>query len=232
MSKKSMRLESREIEKIPKTPRLSPELVDALTRLCFLEDEPEPADLIFVFGSNINHLEIAAMISGLLQKNISRKVIITGGKAEYENSHFDEIAESEQILSHIPCSDYPDAIFIRESLSKNSLENVVEAARIYDFSKEPSILFISHSYASRRSRLTMQRICGDAKLISYPFDIPAPGSAKERVSRKRWWKTAAGKSMVWGEYLRFLTYGERGDFPIDEIRNQLETISRLLEQDQ
>ncbi len=108
MTKKQTRLKTREIEKIPRTPHLFPELVAALSQLCFVEDVPRKADLIFVFGSNVQQADIAAVVCQLLKENISKKVIITGGTADYENSYFEPAAESRQILSHIICSDFPD----------------------------------------------------------------------------------------------------------------------------
>ncbi len=29
-----------------------------------------------------------------------------------------------------------------------------------------------------------------------------------------WFKTGDGRKLIWGEFLRFKTYGARGDFPI------------------
>lgn len=222
-------LQTREIEKTPQPPEMFPELVDALSRLCFTEDKKQNVDVIFVFGSNIIQQQLAKKISKLLEEGLSKKVIISGGIASYENIILPKLPESEIILSHIPVHQFGDITFIKEVNSKNSLENVLETSLIYDFSKDNSILFLSHSYASTRSKLTLKKICSEHQLISHPYDIPSE-SKRYPISRKHWWKTIYGQAVVWGEFLRIIKYGEREDFPVEDVREQLKEIKHLLGQ--
>ena len=219
--------EKREVEKSPRAPVMFPELIDALTRLCFVEDRKEKADLLFVFGTNIIQQQLAKKICGLLEEGIVKKVIVTGGIPSYENIILQSIPESELILSHIPTEKFEDVLFLKENNSKNSLENVLEANQIYDFRPDEKIIFMSHSYASMRSKLTLKKICPDKILLSQPYDIPTE-SKRYPISRKSWWKTVYGQAVVWGEFLRFIKYGERNDFPIDEVREQLNGLKRMI----
>jgi uncharacterized SAM-binding protein YcdF (DUF218 family) len=229
INKTVLQQEKREIEKAPAAPQMFPELINALSDLCFAKDKKQHADLLFVFGSNIIQQQLAKKICDILEEGIVKKVIITGGIASYEHIILQPIPESEQILSYIPTEKFKDVIFIKEEKSKNSLENVLEANLIYDFNKDEKIIFMSHSYASMRSKLTLKKICPDKKLISQPYDIPTE-SKRHPISKKYWWKTIYGQAVVWGEYLRFIKYGERKDIPTDEVFEKLENIKRILAQ--
>ena len=229
INKNPLQSEKREIEKAPLAPQMFPELIDALTDLCFAKDKKQTADLLFVFGSNIIQQQLAKKICTLLEDRIVKKVIITGGVASYEHIILQPVPESEQILSHIPTEKFNDVIFIKEIKSKNSLENVLEANLIYDFNKDEKIIFMSHSYASMRSKLTLKKICPDKKLLSHPYDVPTE-SKRYPISKKFWWKTIYGQAVVWGEFLRFIKYGERRDIPIDDISEKLENIKKILAQ--
>lgn len=227
VKKTVLQSEKREIEKSPRAPVMFPELIDALTGLCFAEDRKEKADVLFVFGTNIIQQQLAKKICVLLEEGIVKKVIITGGVASYENIILQSIPESELILSHIPTEKFNDVQFIKENNSKNSLENVLEANLIYDFRPDEKIIFMSHSYASMRSKLTLKKICPDKILLSHPYDIPTE-SKRYPISKKFWWKTVYGQAVVWGEFLRFVKYGERNDFPIDEVQGKLSEVKKIL----
>jgi hypothetical protein len=227
INKTALQSEKREIEKSPRTPEMFPELINALTDLCFAKDKKQKADLLFVFGSNIIQQQLAKKICSLLEDGIVKKVIITGGIASYENIILQSIPESEQILSHIPTEKFSDVIFIKENNSKNSLENVLEANLIYNFSNDEKIIFMSHSYASMRSKLTLKKICPDKILLSHPYDVPTE-SKRYPISKKFWWKTIYGQAVVWGEFLRFVKYGERQDFPVNDVEEQLNKIKKIL----
>jgi uncharacterized SAM-binding protein YcdF (DUF218 family) len=205
---------TREIAKLPETPQLSGPLIVALTELCFTEDPLEQADLLLVFGSNTMQEELAKLIGGLLEQHLAKTVIITGGIANYLYTPTNGIPESEVILSHIPTQQFPGVRFLTETHSRNSLENVLEAQKLRHFKREESIIFLSHAHASGRSRLTLKKICPENKLISHPYEVPM-GPGQELLRRSDWWKYSQGRAMVWGEFLRFLKYGERGDIPID-----------------
>ena len=107
------------------------------------------------------------------------------------------------------------------------MENVLEANSMYDFINDEKIIFMSHSYASMRSKLTLKKICADKILISHPYDVPTE-SKRYPISKKFWWKTIYGQAVVWGEFLRFIKYGERKDIPVDDISDKLENVKKIL----
>lgn len=216
----------REISKVPSFPHMDEGLISALTALCFQEESITKSDLLFVFGSNVQHREIAAIISYMMDAELVNEVLITGGIANYNGSFYKALAESEQIKSHIPLEKYTNQKIHTETQSKNIIENIVEAKKIFSFENIKSMTFLSHSYASTRAALSLKRFFPSIQLHCIPLPLPTD-FLKYPISKPMWSKTTYGRGLVWGEYLRLQTYGERGDFPIDNIRDALDEVKSL-----
>jgi len=146
----------REIAKLPEVPFLSDDLIKNLSDLCFYQSPIMDSNILFVFGSNILHKEIANELTRTLKDFKIPTVVITGGIANYSASYFEPIAESELIFSNIEKEKFPDTHFIIEKESKNTLENVEFSKSLFDFSKVQNLIFFSHSYGSMRSYLTLK----------------------------------------------------------------------------
>ncbi|WP_316818609.1 YdcF family protein [Pedobacter nyackensis] len=219
----------REISKTPSSPVMDASLISALTALCFQEESIVKSDLLFVFGSNVQHREIAHIIRYMLDRELANQVLITGGIANYNGSFYKKQAESEQIKSYIPLEKYMNKKIYTEKKSKNIIENIIEAKKIVDFENINSMTFLSHSYASTRAALSLKRFFPNVQLHCIPLPLPTD-FLKYPVSRPMWSKTEYGRKLVWGEYLRLQTYGSRGDFPIEDIRDALDQVKSLSEQ--
>ena len=216
----------REILKVPESPNMDAELVSALTKLCFQEESLVASDLLFVFGSNVQHKEIADIIGYMLDAKLVDQVLITGGIANYNGSFYNSEAESEQIKSYLPLEKHADKKIYTENRSKNIMENIIEGQKVISFENIRSMTFLAHSYASTRAALSLKRFFPSIALHCIPLPLPSNFS-KYPISRHMWSKTEYGRSLVWGEYLRLQTYGDRGDFPIEEIRGSLDHIKNL-----
>lgn len=219
----------REISKVAPSPEMDAEMIAALTSLCFQEESLTASDLLFVFGSNVQHREIADIIRYMLDAQLINQVLITGGIANYNGSFYDKKAESEQIKSYIPVEKYLDKRIITECNSKNIIENIIEAKKVFSFEHVKSMTFLSHSYASTRAVLSLKRFFPSIALHCIPLPLPS-GLSRYPISRQMWSKTEYGRGLIWGEYLRLLTYGQRGDFPIAEIQSSLNQIKLMTEQ--
>ncbi|SKC10543.1 DUF218 domain-containing protein [Sphingobacterium nematocida] len=217
----------REIAKLPNVPELSDNMIVALSDLCFYQSPVKNSDLLFVFGSNVLHKEIANEISRILFEFQIPTTIITGGIANYSSSYFEPIAESELIFCNIEKDNFPNTQFIIENESKNTLENIEFSNSMFDFSKVQNAIFLSHSYASMRSYLNLKKFCKNADFSNCQIKIPSDIQGIP-VDINNWYKTDHGRKLVWGEYLRFKTYGTRGDFPIEEVQNKLSTIEDII----
>jgi uncharacterized SAM-binding protein YcdF (DUF218 family) len=110
----------------------------------------------------------------------------------------------------------PEQKIIMEDRSTDSLENILFAKDMYDFSKVKKLAFICKSYAAGRQLRTLQmHLPSSISLLAYPFDT---SPWKNRViSRYNWMDEQDSRSYVYGEYLRILHYGEKGDIvPLDK----------------
>lgn len=221
-------MNAREILKQPTPPKLTTELIHLLTNLCFFNNSMKSADLLFVFGSNILHQAIGEKINNFLRTYSFNTVLLTGGIANYKESYYEPVSESELLLRHIAKSEFPQVNFIVENKSRNTLENVIYANELVDLSSIQNIAFFSHSYASKRSYLTLKKVCTTNSFYNFPIPIPV-NLRDQEITQFDWFETEKGRALVWGEYLRFVTYGKRGDFPIEEVEGLLEQIKTLLE---
>ncbi|MEJ5053417.1 YdcF family protein [Sphingobacterium sp. MYb382] len=215
----------REINKIPIPPVMSADMIAALTKLCFFSAALRSADVLFVFGSHIRHREIAHIITDILHEHLIPTVILTGGIADYKATQYVPQAESSLLFELLPKNEFSHTTFILEAASKNTLENVQNAMMLFDFDDVKKVLFISHAYAARRAALTLKRYLPDVSFGNYPVVIPSIDSDFS-LSKQEWYKTEYGRSIVWGEYLRIKTYGERGDFPIGNVRELMDNVAQ------
>lgn len=210
----------------PSCPTMDQGLVHVLTDLCFQEEEQVPSDLLFVFGSNVKHKEIATLIAKLIDRNLIDQVIITGGIANFGNSYHQNRPESEAIYGHLP-EKHKQRNIILETSSKDMFENIQEAQKLIDIEKIKTITFICHAYASKRASLSLKSFFPNTKIYCIPF--PLPSDYKDYpINNGHWFKTKYGQSLILGEYLRLITYGNRGDFPLTTIQAHLDQVERLL----
>lgn len=215
-----------EIFPTPSCPTMDPQLVKVLTDLCFQKEELVSSDLLFVFGSNVKHREIAAIIAKLISKKLVDQVIITGGVANFGNSYFQNKPESETIYSFLP-EEWKQQPIILETRSKNMLENMIEAQKLCDFEHIQSITFICHSYATKRAALSLKRFFPNAIIYGIPLSLPSDHLAYP-IQSDTWFKTKYGQSLILGEYLRLITFGRRGDFSLEEIQPHIDLVENLL----
>lgn len=210
----------------PPCPVMNQDLVNILSALCFEKVQLAASDLLFVFGSNVKHQEIAALITQQINKKKVNQVIITGGIANFGNSYHQNRPESEAIHAYLPERIKTQNILL-ETCSRTMLENIVEAQKIVNFNKIKSITFICHAYASKRAALSLANFFPDKTLYCLPFSLPSD-RMEHPINREQWFKTKYGQSLILGEYLRLLTYGNRGDFPLAAIQPDLDQVENLL----
>jgi len=66
-----------------------------LTDLCFKEEREETADIIFLFGTNICRVEAAQLLSSLLRRGISKRLLVTGGITNFRDERNQGYIESD-----------------------------------------------------------------------------------------------------------------------------------------
>ncbi len=226
-----MILSQRQIPRNPPSPKLNEEIIRLLTQLCFRQDNiiTEPVDLIFLFSTHTIVEKTANSISRLLDKDISKKVFITGGFPNYSDVKRNTTPESELILSNINRSKFPDVIFYKEEKSRNTLENVTEALKVLNFSNYKRVLFIFKSHAAGRGYLTLRKYLPNSLLIQQTNSAEYR-DLKVPISRSNWFTSKFAQERVFGEFLRIKEYGKRGDIEFDEVRDLVNRIDKSINQ--
>lgn len=217
----------REIPRNPKTPELNDEVIALLTDLCFRKDDPpQEADMLFIFSSPIYTKKVAALAKDMLIGGLIQKVFVTGGVPEYKDSRTIVKPEAELLLELLSPQNFPSVQFFTENRSHNTLENVTEAMRVYDFRDVKKLWFIFKSHAAGRGYLTLRRFLPDAVLLQRTLDFQYEG-VDLPLTRENWHTFPFGRERVWGEYLRIREYGQRGDIAFDEVRDKAQAIARM-----
>lgn len=214
-----------EIPRNPEVPFLNDEAIALLEGVCFRENTICCADVetLFVFGSTSALPAMIQEITNLVSEARITSIVVTGGiKASTEKtqrqSEADMIADSLRDI-------LPEDIRIhRETRSTNTLENVRNAACLYDIARCGSLCFISKYHAAGRSFLTLKKFFPDVPLKQRAF--VANGCAPAT-----WSQSESARQIVWGEFLRIRRYGSRGDIVTDLVGDPVERIALIARHD-
>ncbi|TDQ40783.1 YdcF family protein [Aureibacillus halotolerans] len=213
------------ISKEPKVPILTTEQVEQLTKVVFLEPiSPTSYDVIFVFaGTHPGHWEKTIEA---YQLGLGKKVIVTGGVSPTGIKHPDwkdkTVPESKVIVSEMINAGIPKEHIDYETDSRHSLENVLNAKKLADFTNVKNMLFICKNHgAGRQYRTLAKNMSAEINYQPYGFDARYNDIS---VSRDNWMNTNIGRSRVFGEYLRIIHLGKIGHvLPLEEEIDGLDT---------
>lgn len=216
------------IPKEVKGPELSAHQIDELTNLIFLPRvDPKPCDSIFVFaGTHASHWEKAIEA---YKKGYGRKIIVTGGVSPTGIKHPDwedgNAPEADIILSKLLQNEVSPEDIVYENKSRNSLENVLFAKEVFDFSSVGSLMFVCKNHvAGRQYRTLAQHLPKHLQFIPFGFNADYQGTV---VSRDGWMNSEVGRARVLGEYLRIVYFGGVGDIlPLEKEIDGLEEYVR------
>lgn len=125
------------------------------------------------------------------------------------------------IARHLREGGVPAGALVVQDRATNTLEEVLYARQVFDFSAVGSLVFVGKSHAAGRQYRTLRRHLPDhLRCVPFTFDAEYGGVI---VSRRRWMETDVGRRRVWGEYVRILVYGRHGDIePLDRPVEGLE----------
>jgi uncharacterized SAM-binding protein YcdF (DUF218 family) len=202
------------IHKEIEMPALNQKQLEYITEMTFSRRETiRKCDAIFVFsGTHPGHWEKAIKAYNL---NLASKIIVTGGRSltgtahpKWEGRTSPNVTEASVIISSLLQAGIPEEKIIFEDQSKNSLENVLYAKDIIDFSSIDSLLVICKSHAAGRQIRTLRKhFPEDMTFIPYPFNTKYHDTV---ISRSSWMNSDTGRKRVWAEYLRIIHYGQLG----------------------
>jgi len=219
-----------EVERNPIPPQLNAKAKKLITELCFRKDDSlKEVDGIFVFSSAIEIKKLSKLIEKILEKNISKKIFITGGLTSAELARDLKIktalTEADLLLESLNTKKFKDVRFYVEKKSTNTLANVTETLKNPEFKKCKSLLFIFKSHAAGRGYLTLRKFFQSADILQQTFDTKYERSNK-KITRENWHTFAFARNRVWGEYLRIREYGSRGDIEYKSVEELMDKIEK------
>jgi uncharacterized SAM-binding protein YcdF (DUF218 family) len=210
-----------DIPKFPELPPLTQEQMEEITKLTFLHrdrfDYEKPFDLLFVFGGSYPMIWETAKKA--YDQGLAPLILVTGGYKEGATKHeswtYGKTPESRVIRQKLMELGVPGECIFIEDRSANSLENVLFAKEIFDFTRIRRLLFVCKAYAAGRQWRTLRRhLPGDLYCAPYPAYTSIN---QEAVTETGWMNRPDHRQIVYGEYLRILYYGRKGDIiPVEQ----------------
>ncbi|MBY0544876.1 MAG: YdcF family protein [Gammaproteobacteria bacterium] len=219
----------REIPKKPAVPRLNNEMINALSMLCFREDNAfnqDDLDTVFVFGTAVSLDKASEIILELTQKSSVKKLVLTGGSPTYHDSF--QIQKAESLLLYDLIEDkLPKHVRVfLETKSHNCQENVTNSLEYLQESGR--IALVTKNFGMSRHYLTFKKHFPDKALFPQSFAALYPES-EVLITNENWYQHESHISRVWGEFLRIKSYGTRGDIIFDEVKHWVDKIDLLLQ---
>ncbi|MEJ2747932.1 MAG: YdcF family protein, partial [Anaerolineae bacterium] len=183
--------------------------------IVFVKPDPQPADLLFVFGTSVIDEQTLQQISQDVANGFYPWIMVTGlvGRAYYETgqpvAHF---LRDKFIAGSIPTS----KILVQDR-STNTLEDLQFSLEILEKQQihPQHIAFLSKAHHSGRCFLTMRRFFPNLPL--YPITYTAEYDGVP-VAPENWTQHPAARNRVYGEYLRIIKYAGRGDIAALELK--------------
>lgn len=200
------------IPREPKMPKLTSQQLEMITEIVFGPELPvQTSDLIFVFSAPQTGIWQTTLSAW--QQQLAPKIFVTGGQSKTAGAAYQKLVgnqtENALITKRLVDHGVPVAAIIGEDRSSNSLENVVFATQVFDFTTIKRLLFVTKEHVvGRHWRTLKQHLPANVELIPYSYAAEYDGVT---VRRDNWQASAVGRSRVWGEFLRIQAYSEKGD---------------------
>ncbi len=211
------------------SPELTPDLIQEITEIVFgIPNQPiQPCDIIFVFGGS--HPGIWQAAAQAYHEGLGKALVVTGGHKpgmHHPTWTGGDTPESHVIRRELIKLSVPENIIFYEDKSTNSLENVLCAQTVYDFSNITSVLAVCKNYGVGRQCRTLKRqIAKTIKVIPYPFDTEAGNGPF--ITRHTWMNYEESKSLVFIQVVKIYQYGKLGHLePVEQMSSALEELVR------
>lgn len=205
---------------------LTPALIQEITAIVF--DYPskpiQPSDVIFIFGGS--HPGIWQTAAEAYHEGLGKDIVVTGGRKPGVQQHYTwvdgDTPEAHVIFRELVKLSVPESVIFYEDKSTNSLENVLFANEIYDFSSVRRILAVCKNYGvGRQCRTLKQQIAENIQVIPYPFDTEAGNGPF--ITRYTWMNYEKSKEVVITQTVKINRYGKLGHLePVEQISMELE----------
>lgn len=200
------------IPKYPEVPKLTNKQIEHITEIVFFNEiKPKKCDAIFIFGGS--HPGNWQKPLEAYQNGLGDRIIATGGGSLSNMRHpeWEDVgmSEAEVIVKNLVEEGVPRDAISYETSSMYSIANVIEAKKVFDFTAINRLLFVCKSIATGRQYRTLTKhLPSHVEFVPYPFDTSFDGQTT--ITRDNWMLNDRNKSLVFGEFLRNMTYGITG----------------------
>jgi uncharacterized SAM-binding protein YcdF (DUF218 family) len=168
-----------------------------VTAYLFLEDQPEPADVVLVFGGADRRRALPA--ADLHRQGLVGRIVLSGGSPKRATGF---ATEAEAMADLLEATGVPASALVLETRATNTLENV--RFSLPWLPSRGSIILMTKPVHMRRAAMTARRSLPEARLLC----VPGPTGDCRRDS---WWQHADGRRTVRSELAAIARYFARGD---------------------
>lgn len=192
---------------------VSKESFELLYRYLAISDQPDAADIIFVFGG-ISMPEVWHKALELYKKNFAKKIYIAGGLGKKSKADNIDTPEAETIKTFLLARGVPSEAIAAEIKSTNTLENIVNAKKILH--SVNSIIAVSKPFHMRRVLATFAKHYSHIKVFCCPPNL-AYGSLNNDERRYYF-------ERMLGELNRLSVYAKKGEIISQEIPSNVNSL--------
>lgn len=179
-----------------------------ITEFIFVNQEPEPADIIFVPGNG--YPQMAERAAKLWREKMAPR-ILPSGRYSVTLGHFAGVMEKEaqyggeyetewEFLSHVlQQNGVPQDCILREDQATFTYENAIYSRKVTDRAglKIKKAILCCKSHHARRCLMYFQRLYPQTEFLVCPSDT-------ENITRENWYETEKGITEVMGEADRII----------------------------
>jgi hypothetical protein len=210
-------------------PHLTPEIIAELTTIVFgpAGVPVAPCDVIFVFGGS--HPGLWETAAEAYWQGLGNPVIVTGGHkpgVQYpdEWKHGDT-PEAHVLRRELMRLGVPEGHILSEDRSTNTLENVLFAKEVFDFSTVNRVLAVCKCYGVGRQCRTLEwNIPAHIQVVPYPFDTNIKGQGPV-ITRHNWMEYETSRAFVLAQVGKIVRYGKMGHLrPLEEVSPELRAL--------
>ncbi len=183
----------------------SAEQIKVITRVVFMNHNPKPAEVLFIFGTVQANW---AQLSHEILRGDYKRIVLAGriGPRFFE----DNIPIAIEMRDKLVSLGVPLELISFQSESDNTYEDVKCSLDLIGIPS--SITYAAKAHHSGRCQRTLRKFFPEIQLN--PHIINAKYGDIE-VSELNWMKTEIGQGRVYGEYQRILKYSSKGDISIE-----------------
>ena len=162
--------------------------VDEYTNFIFLEDKPEPADIIFIPGSDQGSLALRA--AGLWKEGYAPVLLPSGRYAKLAGKFSGDSSyetEWEYLSSILKAEGVPEGAILREDKATYTYENAICSRKVTDAAgiQVRRALLCCQAFHARRAKLYYQVCFPEAQILVCPV-------VTRGISRENWYQSKEG----------------------------------------